>query len=377
MPETLSIAIAGAGLLGRLLAWRLLKIGHRVSLYDAGDFEQSRSAAYTAAAMISPLSEVVVSERSIYDMGVKSLGIWPGWIHELNLHAHAPVHYAAPGSVVVAHPADMAELEQFYSDLRFHLGADNNARWLDRHELKTIEPDISGQFDRALFLPDEAYLDNRHLLTRLLEEIRSLGGHCVERQSVEFSPEANIGGNVLREFDTIFDCRGAGARQSQNNLRGVRGEVLWVHTDEVKLHHPVRLMHPRYKLYIVPKPGNRFIIGATEIESQDRSPVSVQSMLELCSALYTLNPAFAEARILELDANLRPSYWHNLPVIEQEQVRSENEVVQKIVRINGLYRHGYLLAPTLVEDVLAHLAEYAQIQQDNYSDPNQTSTDLW
>ena len=123
-------------------------------------------------------------------------------------------------------------------------------------------------------------------------------------------------------------------------------------------------MHPRYKLYIVPKPGNRFIIGATEIESQDRSPVSVQSMLELCSALYTLNPAFAEARILELDANLRPSYWHNLPQIEQKWVHPQfsGDDMQNIVRINGLYRHGFLLAPTVVENVLARLMEFTQPQ---------------
>jgi len=362
MPHQLSIAIAGAGLMGRLLAWRLLKLGHKVRLFDDGDFHHSRAAAHTAAAMISPLSEVVVSERSIYDMGVKSLGIWPGWIDELNLPERPPVHYANPGSVVVAHPADMAELEQFYSDLNFHLGADNNAHWLDRRDLREIEPDISDQFDRALYLPDEAYLDNRHLLERLLEEIQALGGKCVPHQPVEFMPEARAGGATLDGFDCIFDCRGMGARQSQKNLRGVRGEVLWVQTDEVQLRHPVRLMHPRYKLYIVPKPGNRFIIGATEIESQDRSPVSVQSMLELCSALYTLNPAFAEARILELDANLRPSYFHNLPIIEYEQVHPHiaGAKTQNVVRVNGLYRHGYLLAPTLVEDVLARLTEFTQ-----------------
>jgi glycine oxidase len=366
MPQPLSIAIAGAGLLGRLLAWRLLKLGHRVCLFDDGDFQQPRSAAHTAAAMISPLSEVVVSERAIYDLGVTSLGIWPRWIEELNLPGHAPVHYAAPGSVVIAHPADMAELEQFYADLNFHLGTDNDARWLDRRDLQALEPDIAGQFDRALFLPHEAYLDNRHLLERLLEEIRALGGECLGNQPVAFAPQAIAAEKTLHGFDCIFDCRGVGARQSQKNLRGVRGEVLWVQTDEVQLHHPVRLMHPRYKLYIVPKPGNRFIIGATEIESQDRSPVSVQSVLELCSALYTLNPAFAEARILELDANLRPSYWHNLPMIEHEQIHPHlnGGIPQNIVRINGLYRHGYLLAPTLVEDVLARLTEFTRTSTD-------------
>lgn len=355
--ESLSFAIAGAGLLGRLLAWRLLLLGHRVHLFEEGHFHQPRSAAHTAAAMISPLSEVVVSERSIYTQGMNSLCIWPRWLAELNAPEKRAVHYHAPGSLVVAHPADMAELEQFYRDLSFHLGADNNARWLNRAELRKCEPDIASQFECALYLPDEAYLDNRHLLERLHEEIIAAGGECHEQSAVTFEPVARCNGKVLSQFACVFDCRGVGARQSQHNLRGVRGEVLWVHTDEVRLHHPIRLMHPRYKLYIVPKPDNRFIIGATEIESQDRSPVSVQSMLELCSALYTLNSAFAEARILELDANLRPSYWHNLPRIEHERLVDAGQT-QNIVRINGLYRHGYLLAPTLVEDVLTRLPEF-------------------
>ena len=346
------IAIVGAGLVGRLLAWRLLRQGCAVHMFERGSLQASTSAAHTAAAMISPLSEVVVSDRNIYAAGVQSLAIWPRWIEELNTTAVPQVQYAAPGSLAVAHPADTAELEQFYRDLTFHLGDDNSACWLDRRELARREPDLAGQFDRALLLPGEAYLDNRQLLYALMEEIRRLGGECSEHSEVVFEPEARLNGRALEGYACVVDCRGVGARQSEPNLRGVRGEVVWVQTDEVRLQHPVRLMHPRYKLYVVPRPGNRFIIGATEIESQDRSPVSVQSMLELCSALYAINPAFAEARILELDANLRPAYWHNLPVVESAPAGGQN-----ILRINGLYRHGYLLAPTLVKQALAILGD--------------------
>lgn len=347
------VAIVGAGLVGRLLSWRLLLQGKSVTLIDKGSFAAPDSAAHTAAAMISPMSEVVVSERSIYDMGVQSLAIWPAWLAQLNTHAATSVPYSARGSLVVAHPSDASELEQFYADLNYHLGGDNTARWIDRQELSTLEPDLAGQFDLALHLPGEAYLDNRALLSALLTHIKELGGRCIENQPVDFSPAPTSPGISFQQYDAVVDCRGIGARQSMANLRGVRGEVLWVHTEEVTLSHPVRLMHPRYKLYIVPKPGNQFILGATEIESQDRSPISVQSMLELCSALYTLNPAFAEARITELDANLRPSYFDNLPMIEQQTVSSIDKP-QKIVRINGLYRHGYLLAPTLVQQALAY-----------------------
>ena len=347
LPTTLktqpNVAIAGAGLVGSLLAWRLLRQGAAVTVYERSTLTKPRAAAYTAAAMISPLSEVVVSERAIYDMGLDSLSVWPQWLSELAQNT-SPIHYNNQGSLVVAHPNDAAELEQFATDLRFHLGADNTARWLSSQELKTFEPDLNPQLNPALLLPNEAYLDNRQLLTNLQKAIQLLGGKIIENADIVFQPHATLEGNPL-QADLVIDARGTGARQSQA-VRGVRGEVLWVHTKEVCFARAIRLMHPRYKLYIVPKPNHHFIVGATEIESQDASPVSVQSMMELCSALYTLNPAFAEARITELDANLRPSYLDNMPKITWD-------TNTHCASINGLYRHGYLLAPHLINQFIA------------------------
>lgn len=351
--QSQTISIIGAGLVGRLLSWRLLVLGHQVQLIEKSPFDRQASAAHTAAAMISPMSEVVISERSIYDMGMRSLQIWPEWLEQLNSHVRRPIHYRASGSIVVAHPADETELEQFYADLNHHLGSDNRAQWLDKASLRSTEPDIAAQFERALYLPHEAYLDNRQLLDVLLAEIKHMGGRCVDLADVTLAPTVTCSNPQISlvDSDIIVDCRGVGAKDLNQNVRGVRGEVLWVQTKEVCLQHPIRLMHPRYKLYVVPKPDHRFIIGATEIESQDCSPVSVQSMLELCSALYTLNPAFAEARILELDANLRPSLWDNLPLISEHTTYCEG-LAKPTIAINGLYRHGYLLAPYLIEQLL-------------------------
>jgi glycine oxidase len=350
MPISSSFAIAGAGLVGSLLAWRLLETPQtkpHVVLFEKGQLQYPRSAAHTAAAMISPLSEVVVSERAIYDMGMHSLQLWPEWLAQLNEKSAAPVSFNSDGSLVVAHASDESELEQFASDLDYHLGEQNTAQWLSAVQLRQLEPDLSRQFNRGLLLPNEAYLDNRQLLQNLHQRIMALGGEIRENSQVTFQPDGFLNGQPLRGFDWVIDARGTGAKQSQA-IRGVRGEVLWVQTTEVSFNHAVRLMHPRYKLYIVPKPNNSFIVGATEIESEDRSPVSVQSMLELCSALYTLNPAFAEARIIELDTNLRPSYLDNMPAIEWH-------ATQQTASINGLYRHGYLLAPHLIDRFLNEL----------------------
>jgi glycine oxidase len=353
-----TIAIAGAGLMGRLLAWRLALAGHSVSLLEAGRFDQPRSAAYTAAAMVSPLSEVVISERAIFDMGMRSLTLWPEWLDELKHPDTPPIAWDNQGSLVIAHRQDEAELQQFYQDLNFQLGADNPAQWLNREQLAQLEPDLSDQFYQGLLLPGEAHLDNRQLLSNLLTSLQRLGARLLDQCPVEFLPEPQCPRLDLSAQDILIDCRGMGAKTPQGPLRGVRGEVLWVETQEVKLLRPIRLMHPRYKLYLVPKPQGRYIIGATEIESEDRSPMSLQSLLELGSALYTLNPAFAEARITELDANLRPSYWDNLPQINLQTQPGG----QTFMRINGLYRHGYLLAPYLAEQALAQLNHHSTEQ---------------
>jgi len=144
-------------------------------------------------------------------------------------------------------------------------------------------------------------------------------------------------------FDWVFDARGLGANEEVKNLRGVRGEVFWLDAPEVNITRPTRMLHPRYKIYIVPRPNNRYIIGATEIESEDKSPMSVRSSLELLSAVYSMHTGFAEARIVNMVTNCRPAMKDNLPRIENSD---------RLTRINGLYRHGYLMAPAIVEQAL-------------------------
>jgi glycine oxidase len=151
------------------------------------------------------------------------------------------------------------------------------------------------------------------------------------------------------DFDTapscwLFDCRGLGARSDWPTLRGVRGEVIRVHAPEVALTRPTRLLHPRYPLYIAPKPHGMFVIGATEIESDDLSPVSVRSALELLSAAYTVHPGFGEARVVEMNAQARPTLRDNLPRLRWLGPRR--------LQINGLYRHGFLIAPALLDAVM-------------------------
>lgn len=343
-----SIAIAGGGLLGRLLAWQLLRKNFSVTLYEAGAFSPSASAAYTAAGMISPLSEAVVSDINIYRMGLFALTQWPKWLAEFSAPEIATPLFKQHGSLVIAHPQDNNELQQLLQELRYVLPEAGGYSSVGQAEIQHLEPDLNPFFQQGILLEDEGHIHNRQVLDLLINEIRLLGGKCLEHTSVEVKANTIVTSQGDQHYDLVIDCRGLGAKTAQPQLRGVRGETLHVHTTEVQLHRPVRLMHPRYQLYIVPKPEHRFMIGATQIESEDRSPISLQSSLELSSALYTLSPAFAEARILEAGVNLRPAFMDNLP-----------KVIQKpgLISANGLFRHGFLLAPAVVSQVLAIIAD--------------------
>ena len=212
---------------------------------------------------------------------------------------------------------------------------------LDNTKLSAMEPALQDRFQNALYLPDEGQLDNRELLAALLDSLQTqkVGLHWNTPKAPEdFTP------GTTGQPDWVFDCRGLGARQDWKALRGVRGEVIRLHAPEVTLQRPTRLIHPRYPIYIAPKPDHVFVIGATEIETEDLSPASVRSTLELLSAAYTVHSGFAEARILEISTQARPTLANNLPAVRQ--------LGDRTLQINGLYRHGFLIAPAMLDIVL-------------------------
>ena len=359
LSPSLNIAIVGAGLIGRLLAYQLSQQLFNISLYEANRLDsntpanQLDAAAFTAAGMIAPISEAVEADLDSYHLGKTSLALWPNIVDQLNLNNTASISYQQTGSLVICHPQDRAELAHFCRQTQ-RLASTTGAVFsaLNGRDIRQLEPDIGNGFEQGILLPDEAHIDNRALMSSLLQQSLKQGVQLIDNTSVEIDNNKVLAGNKTSSYDWVFDCRGIGAKRHMPELRGVRGELLRVHCPEVNFNRPIRLMHPRYQLYLVPKPGRQYVIGATQIESEDRSPMTVQSMLELCSAMYSINPAFAEARILEQNTNLRPALNDN---------KASVLVCDRHISINGLFRHGYLIAPAIVQSVI-HWLEGRQCQ---------------
>jgi glycine oxidase len=312
------ISVIGAGIAGAWQALLFAQAGRAVTLHERSAPAMTQSTSYWAGGMLAPWCEAEASEPVISRLGIRSLALWR------ENFPHTPFN----GSLVVAHARDRADFERFAKLTSGH-------RRLDAAALTALEPSLEGRFREGLFYAEEGHVEPRRVLPELHARFTAAGG------TIQFNSEANpdaIDGIVI-------DCRGVFARDTQCDLRGVKGEMIIIETDEVELVRPVRLIHPRWPLYVIPRGDNRFMLGATSIEAEDTG-VSVRSALELLGAAYAVHPAFAEARIVEFGSGLRPAFPDNLPRIS---------VHNHTIAVNGLYRHGFLLAPALAELTLGYV----------------------
>jgi glycine oxidase len=312
------VSIIGAGIAGAWQALLFAQAGYAVILHERSDAAMTESTSHWAGGMLAPYCEAEVAEPIISRLGLRSLDIWRRELPDTPFN----------GSLVVAHARERSDFERFARMTEGH-------ERLDASGVAQLEPSLDGRFRDALFFPTEGHVEPRRVLPRLHERILAAGG------TIRFN--SDISADDLEGI--VIDCRGLSARDGEPELRGVKGEMILIETAEVQLSRPVRLIHPRWPLYVIPREDHLFMLGATSIEAEDTG-VSVRSALELLGAAYAVHPAFAEARIVEFGSGLRPAFPDNLPRITIDRNK---------ISVNGLYRHGFLLAPALAELTLAYV----------------------
>ena len=307
------IVVIGAGVVGLTTGLSLAERGAKVTL-----IERSRvlggNASWLAGGMLAPFCEGESAPRSVVEIGQGAIDWWAARVPGV----------VRGGTLVVAPPRDAGEIDRFAQRTRGHERA-------DEARVAALEPDLAGRFRNGLFFAGEGHLDPRAAMRALADALPRHGAELRFGEDGErLGPEAGL----------IIDCRGFAARAELKQLRGVRGEMVRVRTREVSFTRSVRLLHPRIPLYVVPRANGEFMIGATMIESAEKGAVTVRSAIEMLSAAYALHPAFGEAEILEMSADVRPAFPDNEPRIEEREER---------IFVNGFYRHGFLLAPAFAE----------------------------
>ncbi|MBF7682246.1 FAD-dependent oxidoreductase [Acinetobacter sp. B5B] len=301
-------SILGDGVTGLCVATALTQAGECCEVITSNH----TAASHWAGGMLAPYCEAESASAYVTEQGLKAITWWQNHIQTVHRQ----------GTLVVAPVRDTQELHHFAHLTQGH-------QWVKPH---TLEPDLADSFEKGLFFSQEAHLNPRHALQQLKEQLKQRG--------VMFHHQAPSG--------KIVDCRGISATDTLSNLRAVRGEMLILHSNDLEFSRPIRFLHPRFPCYLVPRGDGQFMLGATMVESQDTGQITVRALLELLTSLYVLNPAFAEAKILETGTGLRPSFPNNLPQIQYQQGKHF---------INGMYRHGFLLAPILAEQFVQSISK--------------------
>ena len=315
------ILVKGAGIAGLTVAHELACRGFAVNVVESGA-SVGAGASWLAGGMLAPWCERESADEQVLTEGKGAADWWD---------AAVPGEVIRKGTLVVAPPRDIGELTRFASRT-------SGYEWLDEHGIAGLEPGLAGRFRKGLFFRWEAHLDPRRALQALHRSLQAKGVRFRFGVADDF-PGA--------DFDEVVDCTGSAAIGKTCDLRGVRGEMLYLETDEIAISRPVRLLHPRHPIYIVPREHGRFMVGATMIESDANGQPSARSIMELLNAAYALHPAFAEARLIETGAGVRPAFPDNFPRV----LRSG-----QALHVNGLYRHGFLLAPAMARQVAGMLA---------------------
>lgn len=337
----MKVGIAGAGIAGQLLALALHNLGWQVSIFDQG---HEKNCSMAAAGLLVPMTELVKSDLTIFQIGMDSIKTyWPAILKQLP----EKIDFQQTGSLLVAHPKDQTELTHYIRLISAKQNNKTNCKKLDQEEIKALEPALE-KFHDGYYLQDEGFIDNQKLLSVLAQYLKEK----IFWHQDQFVSHLEPGKIFIREdvhhFDQVFDCRGLGAKSIFNDLRGMRGEIIWLHAPDVHITRPVQILHPRYGIYIVPRANQTYIIGATEIESEQQENISVRGVLELLTAVFYVHAGFSEARIIKTVTQCRPVLSNHLPSIKY---------TDGFAAINGLYRHGFLLAPALIADIASWAQE--------------------
>ncbi|MFI4937421.1 MAG: FAD-dependent oxidoreductase [Candidatus Berkiellales bacterium] len=338
----MKIGIAGAGIVGRLLAWHLCHHDLEVHLFDQDHIAGKTACSLTAGGMISPIAELPLLSKPAMQFGEKALTWW----HKIVQSLSHEVGFQTKGTLVIASPAQRALLQHFVKAIK-QVKPECELNLLNMNEVEKLEPEINGFI--GCYLPMEAWIDPVKLFKKLgiyfLDQKLKFHSHHVVKEITHSAINTNSGNYI---FNKVVDCRGLGAKNALPEIRGVRGELILCKAKEVNISRMIRLLHPRFPCYLIPRDHQQYVIGATQIESESKQPITIRSVLELLSAAVFVHSGFQEANFIQHKVGCRPASFSNDPIVKEKD---------GVLYLNGMFRHGFLLAPELTYQAANKLCE--------------------
>jgi len=362
--------VVGGGVIGLSCAWRLAQRGARVAVVERA--LPPTGATNVAAGMLAPVGELAFGEPELLKLTLAAAKAYPAFVAELEEASGRSTGYQRSGALHVALDRDEAAELRRVHELQRSLGL--GAEWLPPRRCRELEPGLTPSFNGGVHAPDEAMVDPHELteallvaLTRASVEVmtgteavaalmdgdRVRGVRTDAIAHIAHGPVARTGVAGELPADSVVLATGAWSGQTKwlpeaarPPVRPVKGQILELRARDGAA--PCERILCSERVYLVPRPDGRLIVGATVEEQGFDTAVTAGGVYELLREAYRLLPDVAEMELFEATASLRPGTPDNLPLTGPSPVEG-------LVWATGHYRNGILLAPLAAEAIATEL----------------------
>jgi glycine oxidase len=349
--------IVGGGIIGLSCAWRAAQGGARVAVVDRS--HPPAGATRVAAGMLAPVGELAFGEPELLKLTLAASELYPDFVAELEQASGIATGYRRDGALHVALDRDEAAELRRVHELQRSLGL--GAEWLPPRRCRDFEPGLTPSFNGGVHAAEEASVDPRALTEALLtaldveENVDLLTGTEVKaalRNGERIAGVRTESGDELRAA-TVVLAAGAWSGQAEwlpeearPPVRPVKGQILELRSRDGSA--PCERIVASERVYLVPRPDGRLVVGATVEEQGFDTAVTAGGVHELLREAYRLLPDVAEMELVEAVAGLRPGTPDNLPLVGLSGVDG-------LLWATGHYRNGILLAPLSAQMLVEEL----------------------
>lgn len=355
LPKTAEIIIVGGGVIGLSIARELGRRGVRdIVLCDKGAL--GKEASWAAAGILAPQVEADAAD-DFFTLATASRDLYPAFAHALKGETGIDVELDETGTLYIAfNEKDEAELRQ---RLEWQQRTGLRIEWLNRANLRRLEPNVSNEVRCALRFPDDWQVENRKLVEALIASNEELGvtllSHC---EVTSLRADGNRVGGVATAngpiaAPTVVLCAGAwtsfltASMSAPIEIAPVRGQMLCFKPAQQIARHVIYSKRG----YLVPRRDGRVLAGSTSEHVGFDKRVTHKGVESIKSMAFEIAPTLDDKALIDSWAGFRPRTRDDLPVL------GPHAEIEGCLYATGHYRNGILLAPITAKLVTEHITE--------------------